>query len=529
MLDLSFTIKNFRCFDDSDPVQFELKSGVTALVGPNNAGKSSLLRLFYELRNLLSGAAVDQGAIQGWLQGSPVGTSFLEVPDVSAIFHDGNERPLVLRIECPTTNVARMVGAMEFTFDRQNPTNPTAKVYMGPDLTEVPKGPISGWTSNLTCIAPDNQPLNFSKFSEHMNGLRNTLYVGPFRNILNQSKAPYYDLSVGTDFVALWDSWKNDSNKSQNRAIKNVEGAIARLFGFSSLEINPSPNKEQLRVFIDGHPFSLQEQGAGLAQFIVTFGTAATRRPSLILIDEPELNLHPSLQTDFLTTLATFASDGVLFSSHSIGLARSVADTIYSVQKKRGHSILRKYDATPNMLEFAGELSFSAFREFGFDRLLLVEGPTDVRTVQQLLRKLKKDQRVVVFPLLGHAFASGDYEDALVELLRIAPADKIAALVDSERQSKGGAPHPKRRAFAEACSAQGFTNVLLTERRAMENYFSPIAIREGVGEQYAALDHYEDHGVAPKNWNKKLNWKIAHAMDLADLKDTDLLAFLESL
>jgi hypothetical protein len=232
---------------------------------------------------------------------------------------------------------------------------------------------------------------------------------------------------------------------------------------------------------------------------------------------------------EFLTNLATFSSEGVIFATHSIGLARSVADTIYSLQRRGGYSVVRTYETTPNLQEFAGELSFSAYREFGYDRLLLVEGPTDVRTIQQMLRKLNKEHKVVAFPLLGHAFASGNYQDALVELRRIAPSEKIAALVDSERLAAGGPPNPKRKAFANACEKEGFSKVLLTERRAIENYFTGKAIRASLGDQYDALGPYDSHGAPPRNWSKKLNWKIANAMDLKDLEGTDLLTFLESL
>lgn len=529
MLDLTLTIKNFRCFDDSDPAQLTLKSGVTALVGPNNAGKSSLLRMFFELRGLFALVAGTPGAVQAWLRGQNAGFGLAGVPDPLAILHDGNHRPMTLRIDCQPPDDERAVSSLEFTIGRQSPRNASAsaRAYRGRSRTEVPSGK-PGQQEDFKYVVL-NQEIDFSYFVEQTRALHDTLYIGPFRNILNQSKATYYDLTVGTDFVATWDSWKNGPNRGPNRAIKEVENAIAHLFGFSSLEINPSPGNEELRVFVNGQPFALHEQGAGLAQFIVTFGAAAIRRPGLILIDEPELNLHPSLQIDFLTTLATFASEAVLFSTHSIGLARSMSDTIYSVQKRGSHSLLRPYEATPGLQEFAGELSFSAFREFGFDRLLLVEGPTDVRTVQQLLRKLHKDQRVVVFPLLGHAFASGDCEAALLELRRIAPASKIGALVDSERVNPGGPPDARRNAFADACAKEGFSSVLLTERRAIENYFSRAAVQEGVGTQYDALNPYEAHGVAPKNWSKKLNWKIAHAMNLNDLEGTDLLRFLKSL
>ena len=74
-----------------------------------------------------------------------------------------------------------------------------------------------------------------------------------------------------------------------------------------------------------------------------------------LLIDEPELNLHPALQLDFLTTLARYAEEGVWFSSHSIGLARSAAPKVYGVVRMgEGDSDIRPLAGTPSLAEFLG-------------------------------------------------------------------------------------------------------------------------------------------------------------------------------
>jgi predicted ATPase len=52
-MDVEVTVSNYRCFSDK-PVRFALKKGLQAFVGVNNSGKSSLLRLFYELRNIFA-------------------------------------------------------------------------------------------------------------------------------------------------------------------------------------------------------------------------------------------------------------------------------------------------------------------------------------------------------------------------------------------------------------------------------------------------------------------------------------------
>ena len=50
MQEFELTVKNYRCFADDSPAKLTLGGGFTALLGPNNCGKSSLLELFFELR-----------------------------------------------------------------------------------------------------------------------------------------------------------------------------------------------------------------------------------------------------------------------------------------------------------------------------------------------------------------------------------------------------------------------------------------------------------------------------------------------
>ena len=53
-MEVELTLKNYRCFSDENPVCISIRNGFTALVGVNNSGKSSLLRFFYEFRDLLA-------------------------------------------------------------------------------------------------------------------------------------------------------------------------------------------------------------------------------------------------------------------------------------------------------------------------------------------------------------------------------------------------------------------------------------------------------------------------------------------
>ena len=262
---------------------------------------------------------------------------------------------------------------------------------------------------------------------------------------------------------------------------------------------------------------------SGLAHFVIVLANAALKNPKWILIDEPELNLHPALQLDFLTTLAKYAQEGVWFSSHSIGLARSAAPKVYSVTKVReGDSDIRPLEGTPRLAEFLGEMSFSSHKELGFEKILLVEGPTEVPAIQQFLRMIGKDHQILLLPIHGHMPKT----DELDEILRI--STNIAALIDSEKVSETSTLNQDRQDFLNLCTRKGLKSHVLS-RRAIENYFPDAVVKRVFGSSYRALAPYEKLSDANPHWSKSQNWKMAADMTSDDIRGTDLGTFLEEL
>jgi len=94
------TLKNYRCFEDTKPLGLELGPGFTALVGPNNSGKSSFLKFFYEARQLF-GTLTDLNAMRNAVHASRSSVSFQALDDQVEIFHNRNTRALVIELELP--------------------------------------------------------------------------------------------------------------------------------------------------------------------------------------------------------------------------------------------------------------------------------------------------------------------------------------------------------------------------------------------------------------------------------------------
>lgn len=529
-MNIDLTIKNYRCFSDEKPARFSVRDGFTALLGINNSGKSSLLRFFYEFRQLFNALQKPNNvveALRGQLRDfSPQPT----IRDLSELFWNQNNRAIEITIRLLET-MAAPLGKQhvpeQYLITVPRPTN-TFSLRIPLPGDPIVRGASIAFRSPATLIAGDTPVANLQPLFDCCKALANTLYIGPFRNAINVgAKNPYFDIQVGQAFVQEWRQFKTGPVIAKNEATVKLTHDIRRIFGLGHLEINPTPNDDTLQLFVNQRSYLLGELGAGLAQFIVVLANAATKGPVLILIDEPELNLHPSLQLDFLTTLGSYAANGVMFATHSYGLARARAQHVYTLRPEPDAGTdLKPLESTPRLAELLGELSFSAYRELGFDKILLVEGVTEVLAIQQFLRLYGKDHKIVLLPLGGSAMIKGDIEAELMEIARITP--NVAALIDSERSVAGEAIDASRADFVAACGRAKIACHVL-DRMATENYLTDAAVKKVKGPKYRALAQYEKLKSMNPAWGKGDNWRIAREMSLADVDGTDLGTFLRSL
>lgn len=527
------TLRNYRCFSNEQPAVFEIGPGFTSFIGPNNAGKSTILKFFYEIRHALN-------YVQGLRSGTFLGGTFSTgvagmgglpqpITDQSEIVNESARTPLQFEIQIDSLPGEYVQKAIWTYHSEQGAWSIDFVTSSGVLLTRSGSSPNLVGLNGSHVTMRDGQQLQFETMLDTVQAIANTQYLGPFRNAVNEGAGSYYDLQLGTAFLAQWHQWKTGGDKKMNRALAQVTEDVRRLIGVRTLEINASNELKTLQLSIDGRPHKLSELGAGIAQLIVVLGNALIRKPSFIAIDEPETHLHPALQLDFLTTLASYASCGVIYATHSIGLARATADRLYSVQAGDRGSIVRPYEKTPRYAEFLGSLGIAGLQDIGWNKVLLVEGTTDVRTFQQLLRKYDKDRQVVVFPLGGSSMIHGKAAPHLEEVVRLCNAsNSVFAVIDSERKSPEQSLSKERAEFAQNCESLGI-KCLVTEKRATENYLTDRCVKAVFGQEYMALDDYSVPNSSSTFWGKSENWRAAKEMTRDELDGTDLGQFLATL
>lgn len=421
-------IQNYRCF--VAPAEVEFHSGLTAFLGVNNAGKSALIRFLVEFRSLFQIMRDDRAQMDAALRAAARPIEIQHVLDPEEAFNNLNSRPIDISIEFnnPDGISDSAIDGVNITVQRNRQWS--MKIFQNGQ--RIGQLGVTEWRPDGYTVFQGGATLNLRPLFEIINIFSNTLYIGPFRNIINVgANTTYFDIQIGDAFVAQFRELKTGTSKRNSIGIQRLIEDIRRIFEFSSLAIDPSHDNRSLHIVVNGIPFKQHELGSGLSQFIVVLANAAIKAPDLILIDEPELNLHPRLQLDFLTALCSYSANGAWFSTHSVGLARSAADSIYAVRRiGDGNSAVHLLEGHPRLSELLGELNYSTQRDLGAEKVLLVEGPTEVKVVQQLLRRRRKDHQILLLSMHGHL----PQLEELDEILRITP--HVSALIDSEKATQ---------------------------------------------------------------------------------------------
>lgn len=531
-------VKNYRCFADSNPLTIDLSNPVTALVGPNNSGKTAALRFFWEMGRMLSQAT---GAIMGRDDGSGpraiINNNMRALSDQYAVFTELNDRPMEvdlwqLTTEFPNEQFGNLMTAdvapihLRVRFDR---TNLTAEVFLIDEGREVVVHPgnfdMHSNTTGYLYVHKSQQRQYFLDHSNNLYGLDQPTFVPAVRPFGNIQIHANHELILGQGVISQWVQQKQSDHAGARKAAASLEAEIARIFGYDQIEITANHANTDFILKIDnGKSFLLSDMGNGISHFVSLLANIPMRGNPLILIDEPEIGIHASLQVELMSLLSKHARGPVIFATHSIGLARSVADEIISFTMKDGVSISSSFERSPSFLETLGEMSFSAWREIGCDGVLFVEGPSEIKVFSEWLKLFGLHRKWAVLSLGGSETIHAAGVDAIKQVLAIHP--KVAVVVDSELDGADSSLEKKRAAFVDACKAAEIP-CLATERRATENYFTQRAIEEAISPNARSLEAFEklaDHG-----WGKRDGLKISAKMTMEELETTDIGRFLKSI
>ncbi len=127
--------------------------------------------------------------------------------------------------------------------------------------------------------------------------------------------------------------------------------------------------------------FDVFSGGSGFQQFLYLFGFILLRQPTVILLDEPDVHLHGTLQKALLQELQRLVANGkqVLFATHSRDLINGVSpEDIVSLEEEGASRLAVGFDVY-DMLDRLGSVDPTELPVIqAYQRVLLVEDQADL-------------------------------------------------------------------------------------------------------------------------------------------------------
>jgi ABC-type multidrug transport system ATPase subunit len=514
----TFRLSNYRCFAASHPAEFTIGDGITAFVGKNNSGKSAILKFFHDLRVLFSvplHGLIERARWEG-LAGIPS-----TVADPFELLTHGARGDMRVQITTPvyTASDGARSELIDLCIERDSLRAGVERVG-GRDI----KGLLGDINRSMCMVDSDGRVVvNMEALNRAMKHLQRSCYVPAYRYAGEAGGRSHYDMLVGSAFVDQWTHSRDGKDSKLRTLTASVEKHIRDLMKLKHFSTRRVASYQSLLVQIDERDLPIEQVGAGITQILMLLGTVALKQPSFLFIDEPELNLHPSLQLDLLTALGEYVQGNVVFATHNIGLARAAADRIYVVEQDRtsGHSRVSELDDETTLAQVLGELQYGSYSQLGGRRVLMVEGSTDVLVFQQFLKKLNVGHNVIVLPLGGKTMIKSDSAVQLAEVRRI--CSDVAAVIDSEKESELACDEVPRLNFQANCRSLSI-ECHITQRRATDNYLTQRALQAANDDSVRALQPFEK---PPSKSFKSKAWLAAREMTKDELLDTDVGQFLK--
>jgi putative ATP-dependent endonuclease of the OLD family len=173
-------------------------------------------------------------------------------------------------------------------------------------------------------------------------------------------------------------------SRGQGNALKDIQDTVSTLLG---VKIDAFSSEQQVRsaeisAELDVDDFLVQVNGSGIREALRVVLDYEFERPDVLLVEEPEVHLHPALETAMMQYLRKVSlTCQVFLTTHSTNFL-DIADlkNVYLITKDESTHV-QLLDAEEAEEAIPQELGIRLSSLFLYDRLVFVEGPSDEQTL----------------------------------------------------------------------------------------------------------------------------------------------------
>lgn len=271
------------------------------------------------------------------------------------------------------------------------------------------------------------------------------------------------------------------------RAIQETVSALLGVeidaFRAGTVSLGEEPEAE-----LDVDQFLVQVNGAGIREALRLILDYELNRPNILLVEEPEIHLHPALETSMMRYLKAIGQDCQIFiTTHSTNFLDTAEMRNVYLASRNGSTSVQLINVEEAEQSIPRELGIRLSSLFMFDRLVFIEGPTDEDVIREWasISKINLAQASVGFvPMGGVRNLAHFATEATINFLSKRRVAMFFILDRDEREE----------AEVQRLSAQlgDKAKLIVLKKREIENYLlSPRAIAEFIEWKYRLAGNKE--------------------------------------
>jgi len=257
--------------------------------------------------------------------------------------------------------------------------------------------------------------------------------------------------------------------------LRSLQETVSTLLGvqIDAFRSDASPSRSETVAELDVDNFLVQVNGAGIREALRLILDYEFLKPEILLVEEPEIHLHPGLETSMMRYLRRISSDTQVFlTTHSTNFLDTAAMSNVYLISRGASTQIQVLDAEDAEGRLPEELGLRMSSLFLYDRLVFVEGRTDEGIIREWAATLgiNLSHANVGFVQMGGARSFAYY--AAERTLSFLGRRRVATWILLDRDDRDDLEIKR---LQEAYS--GTTSVKFLERREIENYLvSPPAL-----------------------------------------------------
>jgi len=499
-------LSNFRSIG-SEPVCVSLQHGCIVLIGPNNAGKSNVIKALQLISAILN---------------EPTPKSPFSELNIHQRDHNREFR-FTLRFKANTTDTAdvdwiRGTGCIEpwFTFswgvDQSRPEICDYSLATLKDFHAANRALRYLSNQEFRARVGDTQirekfmerPIANHAFSKTGKLFPLICLVPVFRQIL---PAKEYELD-GRGLVELLGQYQEPAigkDPDQDK-FEEIQEFMRRLLHLPAAKLGVTRETQEIVIANDGVRLPLASYGTGVHQTLMLVVAALSVENSLCCIEEPEIQLHPRLQRELLDFLIKHTSNRYLLTTHSSTFINAASSNpeIGVIQLKcengttTGGPILEDHQR----FDVLRDLGITPSDLLQANCIIWVEGTSDRHYLKRWLALLAPDLvegqhfAFMFYRQLPRLHLGGELpKKEVTEVLKL---NRNAIIVmDSDLQSAGADLHQDKMRISQECK-DAHIMCWVTDGREIENYLTPEVVVRAFREMHGieitlpSIDRYAD-------------------------------------